>query len=145
MTSNETPGERHARIRLFIMLGLAALAGTGTLLLLESNRIWLEAWLLDNADLLLEYPIRSALLLLIPGLPVLLASVSLWRLGQRCCREKRFPPSDTLMLRQRAEVNGRAAILRGRMLQSMALLMGLACFGLPLMLALSLYRIAGGG
>jgi hypothetical protein len=72
-------------------------------------------------------------------LPLLLVSAHLWRFGARIVCAERFPPPGHRVVRDTIVQHGRSAVVRGRVLMALALVL----VGAGGLLGLSLWRLAG--
>lgn len=133
--------QRKQRIRALAVLTLATALGVTLLTLMEHHRDRWEIWLAEYLEAGLEQPWITGLILGLPCLPLLLFSGYLFRLGGNCIRRQQYPPVGVMSLSSK---KGHAAILRGRWLQVLALLLGVASIFLPLVLGYNLYRLGGG-
>jgi hypothetical protein len=67
-------------------------------------------------------------------LPTIAMAIYLWRLGNRIVNERRFPPDGVRMIRKVPIVRGKPALLRGRIFQACAAVIGMAAVVMALML-----------
>ena len=97
-----------------------------------------EAWLISEPE-----RFRERIEIVIAGfgvlaLPVLLASVYLWCFGRRVVETQQFPPPNTVVTRDTRILTGPPALLRGRILESIAALTAIVAVGVPVVLWLLL-------
>lgn len=123
-----------ARRRAVILIGVAAIVGTGAIFLLERYRGDLEVYLERNADYLVAHPEILALGLFILLLPIIFFSLYLWRHGSSVVVARRFPPPGMAVTRDTPVLSGMAGVRRGRIIQVLALLLMSCSVGLPLFL-----------
>jgi hypothetical protein len=97
-----------------------------------------EAWLTDDPE-----RFRDRVEIIIGGfallaVPVLVASIYLWRFGHRVVETQRFPPPDTAVTRDTRILAGPPALLRGRILEGLAAITAIVSVGVPVVLWLLL-------
>jgi MFS family permease len=74
---------------------------------------------------------------LIPlALPMLLMSRWVWRVGKATVEAGRYPPPSMKLVRDTPVVRGSEATRRGRLVQAVAIMLGVVSLGLPIALSL---------
>jgi hypothetical protein len=68
-------------------------------------------------------------------LPLAGAALHLWSLGARVVRAARFPPPGLAVVRDTPVLTGEKAVVRGRLLRGLALVIGGSVAAVPLALA----------
>jgi len=118
------------RRRLILILGLCTIACA---LCIEGYPMFLDWAMQDLASLSVRLPWVIGPLFLF-GLPLLLLSRSLWRIGRHTADVARFPPPGMRVVRDTVVLEGAPAVRRGRLMQWLAMLLGLIVLVVPLAL-----------
>lgn len=108
------PADRETRRRALRWLGPTAGVGLVLAAGLTASRRRLE----EVADLSLVYGLWGALVVI--AALMLVPIWWLWRSGRLASQERRFPSADALVVRDTRVYRGEGAILRGRLLQALA-------------------------
>ncbi len=87
------------------------------------------------AEIILESPRRSVIAMAVGAVPVVLFAIYLFVIGARVIRAERFPLPGQAVVRDTPIREGRAAVVYGRVLQALAVLLMLAAAALPVVLA----------
>lgn len=112
-------------------IAVAAVLGSGALVLLESHRQSLLSWFQGSSSHAQASIIVAALVLLLA--PLFLMAAWVWNFGVRVLRGNRHPPEGVKVIRDTPVSRGAAARLYGRLYQALAallLLAGLSVLGL---------------
>ena len=120
-----------ARRRALLIISIAAVIGAVGVLLLERYRPRLEQLFADKAHVLLTHPEIVAAIFFVLMLPVYVATVYLWRLGATIVASRRFPAPGQPVVRDTVILSDRRAVYRGRVIQTVALVLLLAGLALP--------------
>jgi hypothetical protein len=124
-----------ARRRAVTLILVTAVVGAGLILLLRHYEPMLESWIMQDPA---AAPGRIRLVLLglvaLAAVPLLAFAVYLWRFGDRIIRAQRFPPPGLGLVRDTAVIEGDEARRRGRLVQVLALCLGVVACGLAVML-----------
>lgn len=113
--------------RLALMcVAVAAVLGSGALLLLESHRQSLLSWFQGSSSHVQASIIVAALVLLLA--PLFLMAAWVWNFGARVLRGNRHPPEGVKVIRDTPVSRGAAARLYGRLYRALAALLVLAGF-----------------
>jgi uncharacterized membrane protein len=134
--------DRRARQKAILMVLVGVIVGSAIMMTLQLNRGKIDAWLLENRRHLIDHPELIALFFLVLMLPVLASAVYLWRFAVRTVDARQFPPPGTQVVRDTVVLSGRAAVMRGHLLQFVAGLLASAAFLLPAMIWYILRSIA---
>ena len=134
--------DRRARQKAILIVLVGVIVGSTIVVTLQLNRGKIDAWLLENRAYLIDYPERIALFFLVLMFPVLAYAVYLWRFAVRTVNARQFPPPGTQVVRDTVVLSGKAAVMRGRLLQFSASLLALAAFLLPALIWYILRSIA---
>ncbi len=134
------PGARRKSLLFvgFVGIVLLALLVAGPLLGFDA-RDRLEA----VAALILAAPRTGVIATAIGVAPIVLFAIYLFVIGARVIRAERFPLPGQAVVRDTPIREGRAAIFRGRVLQVLAVLLGLTAAALPIVLARVLATLPG--
>jgi hypothetical protein len=89
----------------------------------ESFRAWLSS---DPAQTAGRARLAMYLSALVLSAPVIAFAVYLWLLGKRVLRAQQFPPPGFRVIRDTPVIGGPAAVMRGQVIQVLALFLGLA-------------------
>ena len=106
-----------------ILLVIVATAIGATLLSLASHyqADW-EQWLLRDPDRIGDKVDVILLLIAGAGLPLVFAAIYFWRTGAATLKAERYPPPGLSVIRDTPILTGGRARLRGRMIQTVAVL-----------------------
>ncbi len=96
------------------------------------------------AGLILESPRIGVIAMAVGALPIVLFAIYLFVVGARVVRAERFPLPGQAVGRDTPIREGRAAIVHGRVLQALAVLLALAAAALPVILARVLDTLPNG-
>lgn len=137
--AGESPTQRaDARTRRLSLLAIATATVLGALAIVafERYRPAFEGWL--ESDPATTVPMALGLLAVLGPVPALALAWYLWGLGRRTVDAGRFPPPGLRLVRDAPLITGESAVRRGRIIQGLSLLLGLAAVGL----VLALWRLA---
>lgn len=95
------------------------------------------------AGFILESPRTGVIAMAIGALPIVLFAIYLFVFGARVIRAERFPLPGQAVVRDTPIREGRAAIVHGRVLQALAVLLAVAAAALPVVLARVLGALTG--
>ena len=109
-----------------ICVAVAAVLGSGALVLLDSHRQSLLSWFQGSSSRAQVSIIVAALVLLLA--PLFLMAAWVWNFGVRVLRGNRHPPEGVKVIRDTPVSRGAAARLYGRLYQALAALFVLAAF-----------------
>ena len=113
-----------ARARAFIILVLASVSGSALILAGEMQWGAITRWLArDPEKALLRLELFFGILAVCLTCPVFVLSIYIWRLGRRIATAGLFPPPGLAVVHDTPVLSGRAARIRGRLLQVCAGLM----------------------
>ena len=112
-----------ARKRAIATVITVVLIGTFVVALFERSQITIATWLLDNADTLENNRGIVVVGVAILCAPLLVSGIHIFFLGSRVVRAQRFPPPGHAVIRDTKIIEGRAAVMRGRFLQSMSIVL----------------------
>jgi hypothetical protein len=116
------------------IVGVAALIGVCTIVVVEHHRDDLLNRLEQNIDFLIDNAGVVVLAAFAMVSPVLAAGGYLFVLGTRIVRSQRFPPPNQAVVRDTRVLEGTAAVRRGRIVQLLSLLLSVAAGAIPLVL-----------
>jgi hypothetical protein len=124
-----------ARRRAVILLIVGTLIGGSLLYAFERSWPSIVRWLLSDPE---QLPHRLAtlrnFLVLVTVLPLLAFAVHLWGRGTTIRRHQRFPLVGERLIRDTLVVYGEAAVIRGRVLQCLAVALAVLAIGLVVVL-----------
>ena len=128
-----------ARRQAALLVVLGALAGALIFVGFERYRIPLRDWVLSEPA---KFALRVKLVFLLSGAllsaPLVAFAVYLWSLGAKVLRAQQFPPPGYRVIRDTPIIGGQTAMSRGRVLEVLALCLGVA----SVVLWLLLWRLA---
>lgn len=120
-----------ARRKAIISLIAGAVAGVGLFLLLDYFVGNVNEWIASNALYLVEHHYLVFLIMLLLVSPILWLSTYLIRFAGKIVKSKRFPPPDTPVIRDVRVLEGKSAVLRGRLLQGLCWIIAIAAGIIP--------------
>ena len=123
--------DRNARRKALAIVVAGVVVGSAVLMSLQLNRGRIDAWLFERRGYLIEHPGLVALFFLVSMLPVFAGALYLWRIAARTIATRRFPPPGVQVVRNTAVLSGKATVMRGRLLQSLAGLLALVGLLMP--------------
>jgi hypothetical protein len=126
------PNARRAGLAI---VGGGALLGFVLITIAGALRPAFEAWI--NQDVTVYLRIVIAMLTLLTTGPAVGMAGYLWRFGQRIVRAERYPPPGFRVMRDTPVQIGQAAVRRGRLVQALAAVIGVA----GLLLGFLLWRL----
>lgn len=133
------PEARRKAIR-GILIG--ALVGAVLFFLLQGMVGNINQWIESHAELLVEHHYLAFLLMLIPVAPIIALSGYLIVYANRIVRTQRFPPPDTPVIRDVRVIEGRPAVIRGRVAQALLWVILLSASAIPLLIWYLFYSIS---
>ena len=143
-TENHKAPDRTRRTALWLVVAALILAGV-IVTAFGDPRYGIEAWIARQ----LEAPdgIQAILLTIstVAILPIVAIGVYLFTVGSRTVRSQRYPPPRFALLRDVRVLEGRPAVRRGRLLQTLSGLVTLAALLLPLMIWWAARSLSGLG
>lgn len=120
-----------ARRRAIFIVLVCTVLGAALAMVTQSYQGALEAWVLGHKEDIIKHPGVVALCFFVPLLPVLACAAYLWRFAARMIVTERFPPIGAKVIRDTAVLSGRAAVIRGRLLQFLVGILALSCLLIP--------------
>lgn len=127
MTTEVQPPDPQARRKAVRAVALGAVAGIVVIFAFESYRPELQRWLMEDPASRLTWALGGLALL---TAPLFFIVGHIWITGRTIVEGRRFPPPGRPVLRETPIVTGAAAVQRGRLVQGLALFLGLAVLGL---------------
>jgi len=122
-----------------MLVVMGTLVGGAAIVAFERHRPLLEQWLRgDPARGPERFATVTVVLLVVTTVPLFVLAAHLWGRGARVRRSQRFPLTDEQLIRDTPVVHGRAAAVRGHVLQGFAI--GLVV--IASVLAMALWRLA---
>lgn len=115
---------------IFSLIG-GALAGVGLFFLLEFLVGNVNHWIEANADFLVEHHYVAFLIMLVLVSPILWLSYYLIRFAGKIITAERFPPPNTPVIRDVRVLEGKPAIVRGRLVQVLCWIILLTAAAIP--------------
>lgn len=113
-----------ARRTALILLGCGAVVGVVAITVAKRLRPELEAWI--EQDLVARLRLVVGVATLLAAGPTLGLAVYVWRMGRRIVSAQRLPPPGLRTVRDTRVVTGSAASYAGRLIQLLAVVLGLA-------------------
>lgn len=124
-----------AKRRAVLLVIVGSIVGGSATLAIASYRPSIERWLLSDPE---ELPQRLAtlagLVALVTVVPLFAFAVYLWARGTSVRRYRRFPLEGERLVRDTLVIRGEAALLRGRVLQVLAIALAMLAVGLTVVL-----------
>ncbi len=133
------PQARRKAIKVII---IGALVGTILFFLLQGVVGNVNQWIESNAVFLVEHHYLAFLIMLALVAPGLALSIYLISFAGKIVRAERFPPPDTPVIRDVRILEGRQAILRGRLVQFLCWIILLALAAIPLLIWYIFYTVS---
>lgn len=131
-----------ARRKAILTLLAGALAGTGLYFLLEFFVGNVNLWIQTNAVFLVEHHYLSFFFMLLLVSPILWLSIYLIRFAGKIVQAERFPPPDTPVIRDVRVLEGKSAVLRGRLVQVLCGIIFVAAAAIPLLVWYIFYSVS---
>lgn len=131
-----------ARRKAILSLLGGAAAGVGLFFLLEYSVGNVNRWIEANAVFLVEHHYLSFLIMLLLVSPVLWLSIYLICFAGKIVKAQRFPPPDTPVIRDVRVLEGRQAVVRGRLIQVLCWIIMIAAAALPLLVWYIFYTVS---
>ena len=119
-----------------------AMVGVGLFFLLEYSVGNVNRWIDSNAVFLVEHHYLSFLIMLLLVSPVLWLSIYLIRFAGKIVKAERFPPPDTPVIRNVRVLEGKHAVLRGRLIQVLCWIILLAAAAIPALVWYIFYSVS---
>lgn len=102
----------------------------------------INQWIESHAEFLVEHHYLAFLLMLIPVAPVIVLSGYLFVYAGKIVKTRRFPPPDTPVIRDMRVIEGRAAVIRGRIAQLLCGVILLSASAIPLLIWTIFYSVS---
>jgi hypothetical protein len=116
-----------ARRKAIIIVIISAIAGSLLIVVFESFCVQLYEWLLfDHGKSVYRLRILLILAAAFGAIPLFACSVYLWSLGCRALNYQRFPLPGQRVIRDTPILEGQAAMMRGRVLKTLAVFLAVA-------------------
>ena len=132
--ANIQKADPQARRKAIKVIIIGALVGTALFFLLQAAVGNVNQWIESNAVFLVEYHYLAFLIMLALVAPGLALSIYLIRFAGKIVSSGRFPPPDTPVIRDVRILEGKQAILRGRLVQFLCWIILLALAAIPLLI-----------
>lgn len=133
------PEARRKAIR-GILIG--ALVGGALYFLLQGMIGNINQWIESHAEFLVEHHYVAFLLMLVPVAPVIALSGYLIVYASKIVKTQRFPPPDTPVIRDMRVIEGRPAVIRGRIAQLLCWIILLSASAIPLLIWYIFYSVS---
>jgi hypothetical protein len=140
--ANIQKADPQVRCKAIKSLIIGAMVGIGLFLLFNSLIGNLNQWIENNAEFLVEHHYVAFLIMLVPVAPVIALSIYLIRYAGKIVTAQRFPPPDTPVIRDVRVVEGKAAVMRGRLVQLLCGIILLAASAIPLLIWYIFYSVS---
>ena len=131
-----------ARRKAIIGIALGLLVGGLLFLMLEWLLGNMNQWIASHAEFLVEHHYVAFLVMLVPVAPVIALSGYLIIYAGRIVKSGRFPPPGTAVIRDVRVIEGRSAIIRGRVAQWLCWIILLSASAIPLIIWYIFYSIS---
>ncbi len=131
-----------ARRKAIIGIALGLLVGGLLFLMLEWLLGNVNQWIERHAEFLVEHHYIAFLVMLVPVVPVIALSGYLIIYAGRIVKSGRFPPPGTAVIRDVRVIEGRSAIIRGRVAQWLCWIILLSASAIPLVIWYIFYSIS---
>lgn len=131
-----------ARSKAIKSMVLGLIAGAALFLLFDSLIGNLNQWIERNAEFLVTHHYVAFLAMLVPVAPVIGLSIYLIRFAGKVVKTQRFPPPDTAVIRDVRIIEGRSAVIRGRVVQLLCWIILLAAAAIPLLIWYIFYSVS---
>ena len=131
-----------ARRKAIIGIALGLLVGGLLFLMLEWLLGNVNQWIERHAEFLVEHHYIAFLVMLVPVAPVIALSGYLIIYAGRIVKSGRFPPPGTAVIRDVRVIEGRSAIIRGRVVQWLCWIILLSASAIPLIIWYIFYSIS---
>jgi hypothetical protein len=131
-----------ARRKAIIGIALGLLVGGLLFLMLEWLLGNVNQWIERHAEFLVEHHYIAFLVMLVPVAPVIALSGYLIIYAGRIVKSGRFPPPGTAVIRDVRVIEGRSAIIRGRVAQWLCWIILLSASAIPLIIWYIFYSIS---
>lgn len=134
--------DKQARKRTLLQLVAGAVLGAALFFGLEYFSGGVHSWLEQHVVFLVEhhYLVFVAMLLLVS--PLLWLTVFLIRFAGRIVKSERFPPPDTAVIRDVRILEGKSAVLRGRLVQVLCWAILIPAAAIPVLVWYIFYSIS---
>ena len=129
--TNIQPADAKARRSAIWLLVILSVAGAAVIVTLEHFRGDLVGWVEANAEFLVQNPVVVFAVVATLMSPLFVAGIYVLRLGQGAVRAQRFPPPGLALIRDTPILEGIQGVRRGRMIQSLALLLLASATAIP--------------
>ncbi len=131
------------RRQLIVIVLVVAAIGSALIMLLQLNQDTLKTWIVDHKEYLVAHPEVVAFVFFVFMLPLLGGAVYLWRFASRVIAARRFPPPGMRVIRDTPVLSENRALVRGRVLQFLAVILFLNSLGIPVMVWFLFRSFAG--
>lgn len=131
-----------ARRKAVLTLLAGALVGAGLFFLLEFFIGNANLWIESNAMLLIQHHYLSFLIMLLLVSPIIWLCIYLIRFAEKVINTQRFPPPATPVIRDVRVLEGRQAVVRGRLVQALCWIIVLASALIPLLVWYIFYSVS---
>jgi hypothetical protein len=131
-----------ARRKAIIGIALGLVIGCLLFLMLEWLLGNVNQWIERHAEFLVEHHYIAFLVMLVPVAPVIAFSGYLIIYAGRIVKSGRFPPPGTAVIRDVRVIEGRSAIIRGRVAQLLCWIILLSASAIPLIIWYIFYSIS---
>ena len=131
-----------ARKRAVFSLIAGLVAGLALFILFRYLVGNLNDWLEVNALFLVEHHYIVFLVMLLLVFPILWLSIYLIHFAGRIVKTERFPPHETPVIRDVRVLEGRQAILRGRLIQGLCWIILMAAATIPVLVWYIFYSVS---
>lgn len=121
---------------------IGALVGAVLFFLLQGMVGNINQWLESHAEFLVEHHYLAFLLMLIPVAPIIVLSGYLIKHANKIVKTQRFPPPGTPVIRDVRVIEGRSAVLRGRVAQLLLWIILLSASAIPLLIWYIFYTVS---
>ena len=129
-----------ARRNAIIILLFGSLFGLVVIYILKSNIPAFQEWLLnDTTQLKTKINIISAVIAVF-FLPTLFFAFYFWRIGTQTITAKIFPPPNTKVIKDKYILRGQAAIKRGKLIKTFAVITLLMSLIIPILMRLLIWQ-----
>lgn len=140
--ANIQKADPRARRKAIKVIIIGILVGAALFLLLDFFVGNINQWIEQNAEFLIKHHYVAFLVMLVPVAPVIMLSAYLIRYAGKIVKAQRFPPPDTPVIRDVRVIEGRAAVIRGRVAQVLCWIILLAASAIPLLIWTIFYSVS---
>lgn len=113
------PADKQARKRTLLQLVAGAVLGVALFFMLEYFSGGVHSWLEQHVVFLVEHHYLVFVATLVLVSPLLWVTIFLIRFAGRIVKSERFPPPDTVVIRDVRIIEGKSAVTRGRLIQGL--------------------------